>query len=113
MRLQSDLKRRGGRSGSTINGWRARWFEANLRAFDSSHLNIAHLALVSGIGYIDFRYGDAADWRAERPHLSTWVNRGFEERVLPEDCSDASAVVNGHTNLIVQPLCHMPEHAEP
>ena len=57
------------------------WFEANPRALNSSHLNIAHLALVSGIGYIDFRYGDAADWRAKRPFLSTWV-----EEVSRKEC---------------------------
>ncbi|WP_057862750.1 glutathione S-transferase family protein [Bradyrhizobium lablabi] len=57
------------------------WFEANPRTLDSSHLNIAHLALVSGIGYIDFRYGDAADWRATRPLLSSWV-----EEVSRKDC---------------------------
>jgi glutathione S-transferase len=50
------------------------WFDANPHALDPSHLNIAHLALMSGIGYIDFRFGDAIDWRKERPLLSSWVD---------------------------------------
>jgi glutathione S-transferase len=50
------------------------WFDANPHTLDSSNLNIAHLALMSGIGYIDFRFGEVIGWRKERPLLSSWVD---------------------------------------
>jgi glutathione S-transferase len=51
------------------------WFETNSRTLDSPNLNIAHLALMSGIGYIDFRFGDAVDWRKPFPNVSAWFAR--------------------------------------
>jgi len=50
------------------------WFDKNPDSIDVSSLNIAHFALMSGIGYIDFRYGDRVDWRRSRPTLSSWVD---------------------------------------
>jgi glutathione S-transferase len=50
------------------------WFDANPRTLDIPNLNIAHLALMSGIGYIDFRFGDSIEWRKGRPSLSSWVD---------------------------------------
>jgi glutathione S-transferase len=50
------------------------WFDANSRTLDSPNLNITHLALMSGIGYIDFRFGDV-DWRKSFPNVSAWFAR--------------------------------------
>lgn len=57
------------------------WFNANPQVLGTSNLNIAHLALMCGIGYIDFRYGDVVNWRKDRPILSTWV-----EEMSKKDC---------------------------
>lgn len=57
------------------------WFDANPQALETRDLNIAHLALMSGIGYIDFRYGDAVNWRESRPILASWV-----EELSKRDC---------------------------
>ncbi|WP_420969094.1 glutathione S-transferase family protein [Bradyrhizobium sp. B120] len=57
------------------------WFDTNPNVFDTPRLNIAHLALVSGVGYIDFRYGENVDWRSKRPFLSAWV-----EEISKRDC---------------------------
>jgi glutathione S-transferase len=57
------------------------WFDVNPNVFETPRLNIAHLALVSGVGYIDFRYEENVDWRSQRPFLSSWV-----EEISKREC---------------------------
>lgn len=60
------------------------WFEANPATLRTPGLNIAHLALMSGIGYIDFRFPEKADWRGSRPSLSSWVDQVSEKECFRE-----------------------------
>jgi glutathione S-transferase len=53
------------------------WFEQNDREL-SEPINLAHLALGSLLGYVDFRWPDDG-WRQRFPNVSTWFAR-LEER---------------------------------
>ena len=93
--LPSDRKR-DGRSGPTITSKIfdvLTWFDANPRTLDPSKLNIAHCALMPGIGYIDFRFGDAIDWRKQRPSLSSWVDAVSTRPCFGKNGSDGSIVM--------------------
>ena len=49
------------------------WFENHPSALQE-RINLAHLALGSGIGYIDFRWPDE-NWRARFPQIDQWFGR--------------------------------------
>ena len=52
---------------------------AEVEQFEQQRLNIAHITAGASLGYLDFRFADDLDWRADNPQLKKWYE-GFSQR---------------------------------